>query len=175
MATSPGLSARLRDRRFYLLIAILTATIVFAGFARTFFLNGLFAKLHLPSLFILHGLVFSSWLVVLVTQSALVSARQIRIHQKLGYASIAIVVAMFTLDWIMSVQAAQRGFTPPGGPPPLSFLAFQILGLVLFTALVGAGYLLRNRPETLKRLIIVGTVTILTPPSRESSYFSTPT
>jgi hypothetical protein len=161
--TSPALIARLRDRRFYFFIALLNAAIVFAGFARTFFLNGFFAKLHLPSLYILHGLVFSSWLVLLVTQAALVSAKQIRIHQKLGYASIAIVVSMFTLGWIMSVQAAQRGFTPPGGPPPLSFLAFQILGLVLFTALVTAGFLLRNRPETHKRLMIVATVTILTP------------
>jgi hypothetical protein len=163
MATSPALTARLRDRRFYLFVTVLTAAIVFAGFARTFFLNAFFAKLHLPSLFILHGIVFSCWLVILVTQSALVSAKQIRIHQKLGYASIAIVVSMFSLGWIMSVQAAQRGFTPPGGPPPLSFLAFQILGLVLFTALVSAGFLLRNRPETHKRLMIVATVTILTP------------
>ncbi len=160
MATSPALTARLRDRRFYLFVTILTAAIVFAGFARTFFLNGFFAKLHLSSLFILHGIVFSSWLVLLVTQSALVSAKQIRIHQKLGYASVAIVVSMFTLGWIMSVQAAQRDFTPPGGPPPLSFLAFQILGLVLFTALVTAGFLLRNRPETHKRLMIVATVNL---------------
>jgi len=165
MATtiSPALAARLRDRRFYLFIAVLTAAIVFAGFARTFYLNGFFAKLHLPSLFILHGIVFSSWLVLLVTQSALVSARQIGIHQRLGYASIVIVVAMFTLGWIMSVQAAQRGFTPPGGPPPLSFLAFQIIGLVLFVSLATAGFLLRNRPEAHKRLMIVGTVSILTP------------
>jgi hypothetical protein len=163
MATSPALAARLRDRRFYLFVTILTAAIVFAGFARTFFLNGFFAKLHLPSLFIIHGVVFSSWLVLLVTQSALVSAKQIRIHQKLGYASIAIVVSMFTLGWIMSVQAAQRGFTPPGGPPPLSFLAFQIFHLILFSSLVTAGFVLRDRPETHKRLMIVATVSILTP------------
>ena len=163
MATSAASAARFRDRRFYLFVTILTAAIVFAGFARTFFLNGFFAKLHLPSLFILHGVVFSSWLVLLVTQSALVSAKQIRIHQKLGYASIAIVASMFTLGWIMSVQAAQRGFTPPGGPPPLSFLAFQIFHLILFSSLVTAGFLLRDRPETHKRLMIVATVSILTP------------
>jgi hypothetical protein len=139
MATSPAqssaLSARLRDRRFYLFITILAAALVFAGFARTFYLNGLFAKLHLPSLFIVHGLVFSSWLVVLVTQASLVSAKRIRTHQKLGYASIAIIVAMFVLGWVMSVQAAQRGFTPPGGPPPLAFLAFQLFGLFAFVLL----------------------------------------
>jgi len=167
MATGPAqstaLSARFRDRRFYLFVTILTAALVFTGFARTFFLNGFFAKLHLPSLFIVHGVVFSSWLAVLVTQAMLVSAKRIRLHKRLGYASIAIVVSMFALGWIMSVQAAQRGFTPPGGPPPLSFLAFQIFGLFLFVGIVAAGYLLRNRPETHKRLMVAGTITILTP------------
>ncbi len=163
MATTPALAARLRDRRFYLFATILTALLVFTGFARTFYLNGFFAKLHLPSLFIIHGVVFTSWLVVLVTQSVLVSARQIRIHQKLGYASIAIVVAMLVLGWMMSVQAAQRGFTPPGGPPPLSFLAFQLFGLFAFVGLIAAAYLLRNRPETHKRLMVGATILLLTP------------
>src|SRR5262245_24245204 len=163
MATSPALSARLRDRRFYLFITILTAALVFAGFARTFYLNGLFAKMYLPALFILHGVVFSGWLVVLVTQALLVSAGKIRIHKKLGYTGIAIVVAMLVLGWIMSVQAAQRGFTPPGGPPPLAFLAFQLFGLFAFAALIVAAYLLRNRPETHKRLMVGATILLLTP------------
>ena len=162
-APNPALSARVRDRRFYLFITILSAVLVFAGFARTFYLNSRFAKLHLPSLFILHGVVFSSWLVVLVTQSFLISAKQVRIHKKLGYASIAIVVAMFALGWIMSVNAARAGFTPPGGPRPLSFLAFQLFGLFAFTALIAAGYFLRNRPGTHKRLKVGATILLLTP------------
>ena len=167
MATSPApnptLSARLRDRRFYLFVAILTAALVFTGFARTFYLNGFFAKLHLPPLFIVHGVVFSSWLVVLVTQAFLVSARKVHIHKKLGYASIVIVIAMFALGWIMSVHAARAGFTPPGGPPPLAFLAFQLFGLFAFVALIAAAYLLRNRPETHKRLMVGATILLLTP------------
>ena len=162
-APNPALSARLRDRRFYLCITILTAALVFAGFARTFYLNSLFARMHLPSLFIVHGVVFSSWLVVLVTQAFLVSARKIETHKKLGYTSIAIVVAMLVLGWIMSVEAAQRGFTPPGGPPPLAFLAFQLFGLFAFAALITAAYLLRNRPETHKRLMVGATILLLTP------------
>jgi len=162
-APNPALSARFRDRRFYLFITLLAAALVFAGFARTFYLNGLFAKLHLPSLFIVHGVVFSSWLVILVTQVFLVSARRIRIHKTLGYASIAIVIAMFSLGWIMSVDAAQRGFTPPGGPAPLAFLAFQLLGLFAFVTLIAAAYLLRNRPETHKRLMVGATILLLTP------------
>ena len=167
MAASPVqnsvLSARLRDRRFYLFITILTAALVFSGFARTFFLNGLFAKLRLPSLFIVHGVVFSSWLVVLVTQAFLVSAKKIQIHKKLGYTRIVLVTAMFVLGWIMSVQAAQSSFTPPGGPPPTTFFAFQLLGLFAFAAFIAAGYLFRNRSETHKRLMVAGTALILTP------------
>lgn len=163
MATSPALMARLRDRRFYFLVALLAAALVFAGFARTFYLNGFFARSHLPSLYIVHGLVFSSWLAVLVTQSALISARRVRVHQRLGYASIAIFAGMVILGWIMSVDAAQRGFTPPGGPPPLAFLGFQLLGLFIFAGIIASGFLYRNRPETHKRLMIAGTVTLLTP------------
>ena len=162
-APNPALSAHLRDRRFYLFITLLAAALVFAGFARTFSLKGVYAMLHLPALFIVHGVVFSSWLVILVTQAFLVSARRIRIHKTLGYASLAIVIAMFALGWIMSVDAAQRGFTPPGGPPPLAFLAFQLLGLFAFVALIAAAYLLRNRPETHKRLMVGATILLLTP------------
>src|SRR5258708_11261811 len=104
MATNPALAARLRDRRFYLFVTILTAALVFAGFARTFFLNGFFAKLHLPSLFIVHGVVFSSWLVGLVTPATPVSVGQIRLHQKIGHTSIAIVVVVLVLHWVLSGQ-----------------------------------------------------------------------
>jgi len=162
-APNPALSTRLRDRRFYLLATILCAALVFAGFARTFYLNGFFAKMHLPPLFIVHGVVFSSWLGILVTQAFLVSARKVQIHKKLGYASIAVVAAMLALGWIMSVQAAQRGFTPPGGPEPLAFLAFQLFGLFAFVALIASGYLLRDRPETHKRLMVGATILLLTP------------
>jgi len=162
-APNPAISARLRDRRFYLFVTILTAALVFAGFARTFFLNALFAKMQLPPLWIIHGVVFSSWIVILVTQSALISSKQIRIHKKLGYASIAIVTLMAYLGFEMSRQAAQRGFTPPGGPPPTTFFAFQLLGLFAFVAFIAAGYLFRNRPEIHKRLMVSGTVLILTP------------
>jgi len=53
-APNPALLVRLRDRRFYLFITMLTAALVFAGFARTFFLNRFFERLPLPPLFVVH-------------------------------------------------------------------------------------------------------------------------
>jgi hypothetical protein len=163
METNSVLSVRLRDRRFYLSLAMLLATIVFIGFARTFYLNSYFARLPLPPLAILHGIAFSSWIVLLVVQSSLISAKQVRAHRRLGYASIALVVLMVAFALALTIRSAQRGFTPPGAPPPLSFMAVNFADVVMFPSFVGIALWYRNRPEIHKRLMIVATLAILTP------------
>ena len=45
----------------------------------------------------------------------------------------------------------------------MAFLAFQVLGLLAFVALTAAAYLLRNRPESHKRLMVGATILLLTP------------
>ena len=163
MATNPALTARLRDRKFYLFMAIFIAVVVFAGFARTFFLNSFFARLDLPRLFIFHGIIFSSWIVLLVTQAALISSRKVRVHRLLGYAAIALVLLMIVVGLTMSVRAAQRGFSPPGAPPPLSFMVLSFGDIVVFSVLIGLAFWYRNRTETHKRLMLFGTLAILPP------------
>jgi len=163
MATIPALNTRKRDHRFYLFISILLAAIVFAGFARTFFLNHYFERLHLRPMFILHGIVFSSWIALVILQSSLISARQVAIHRRLGYASIALVLLMIGFAWAMSIDAVRRGFTPTPAVPPLRFFAISFFDLVNFVVLITAAYLYRNRAEIHKRLILVSTIVILTP------------
>ena len=163
MATNPALIARLRDRKFYLFMAIFVAVVVFAGFARTFFLNSFFARLSLPRLFIFHGIIFSSWIALLVIQSALISSRKVRVHRFLGYAAIALVLLMITVGLTMAVRAAQRGFSPPGAPPPLSFMVLSFGDIVVFATLIGLAFWYRNRAETHKRLMLFGTLAILPP------------
>ena len=162
MATTvPSLNDRLRDRRFYLLIALLLAGLVFVGFAPTFYLNGQFNHFPLSGLHILHGTVFSSWIALLIVQSALISARRVRVHRSLGYAAIALVFLMVVLGVTIAIYAVRRGTTPPGAPPPPVFFAIPFFDMIVFSALVGAGFWYRNRPETHKRLMIVATLSIV--------------
>jgi uncharacterized membrane protein YozB (DUF420 family) len=163
MATSPALIARLRDRKFYLAMALFAAVVVFAGFARTFFLNPFFARLSLPRLYVFHGIVFSSWIVLLVTQAALISSRKLRVHRLLGYAAIALVLLMIVVGLTMAVRSVQRGFSPPGAPPPHSFMVIPVGDITVFTVLTGLAFWYRNRSETHKRLMLVGTLAILPP------------
>ena len=137
--------------------------VVFAGFARTFFLNPFFARLSLPRLYVFHGIVFSSWIVLLVIQAALISSRKVRVHRLLGYAAIALVLLMIMVGLTMAVRSVQRGFSPPGAPPPHSFMVIPVGDIIVFTVLTGLAFWYRNRSETHKRLMLVGTLAILPP------------
>jgi hypothetical protein len=63
------LHGRKYDRFFFSGIVLLILVIVVAGFARSYYLAGLFGA-HLPSRLIhMHGAVFSAWILLLVVQT----------------------------------------------------------------------------------------------------------
>jgi len=54
----------IRNGRFYLSIAVASTLLVFAGFARTYYLRRVFGFPALPGFLHLHGLVMSLWFVL---------------------------------------------------------------------------------------------------------------
>lgn len=73
-----------RDRFYFAGMAIVAAAIVFFGFARSYYLKGLFERPPLAPLLHLHGFLFTSWLVLLLSQVALVAAKRTDFHRRLG-------------------------------------------------------------------------------------------
>lgn len=161
MATATQVAAPRRDRGFYIAMAILAAAVVFAGFSRTFYLNGLFARRDLSTLFILHGIVFSSWIALLIVQTGLVVAKRTDIHRRLGVAGAALAALMVVLGFAVTIHAARHGFQTPGLPPRLIFLVVPFFDILVFTILVAAALYHRRRPDTHKRLMLVATISLL--------------
>jgi hypothetical protein len=60
--------AKQRDQAFQVGVAVVIAAIVFAGFARTFYLRRVFLGRPLRPL-LLHGIVFTLWVLLLVVQT----------------------------------------------------------------------------------------------------------
>jgi hypothetical protein len=154
---------RRRDNVFYTGMAFLCTAIVIIGFAPTYYLKGAFAGRPLSPLLHVHGAIFSSWIVLFVAQATLVASRRTDIHRKLGVAGGVIATAMLVVGFLASVDSASRGFTPAGGPPPLVFLAIPLFMLVVFAVMVGAALYYRKQPQTHKRLMLLATISILTP------------
>src|SRR5215813_457917 len=87
-----GRIAKQRERLFYFAMCLAMAITVFAGFAKTFFLRPYFHPERLVPLLILHGVIFTSWIVLLLIQTTLIAKRQVRFHQYLGVGGVVLAV-----------------------------------------------------------------------------------
>lgn len=154
--------APLTEHRFFLVMALAIVTIVFVGFAPTFYLRAWYHTESLPSVFQVHGLVFTAWVVLYVAQTALVSMRRTDIHRRLGLLGGALAPLMLVVGYTAAIAAARRGFVTPGLPPPLVFLAVPMFDLMVFAGLVGTALYLRRTPAAHKRLMFLATVAVLT-------------
>ena len=98
-------TGRRTDNIFFSGMAVLILVTVFVGFARTYFLAGMF-RAHLPSPIIhIHGAVFSLWILLLITQTSLVSAGRTDIHRKLGLAGFGLACLMPVLGVLAATNS----------------------------------------------------------------------
>ena len=142
------------------LAALLT---VVAGFAPTYFLKSHFGGPALSPLVHAHGALFTAWMVLFLVQSLLVAMKRTDLHRRLGVAGGLLAVGMPLVGAAVAIDAARRGVTPPGGPPPLVFLAIPLGDVVAFSTLVATGLAFRRRSEIHKRLMLLATIGLLTP------------
>ena len=161
VAANAGVTGRRRERLFYVGMSVVIATTVFAGFAPTYFLKSYFGSPPLMPLLHLHGIVFTSWIVLLLTQTTLVAANRTDIHRRLGMVGAVIAVMMVVVGTMTAIIRAKQGAAPVGGPPPLVFLVIPLADMVVFSSLVAAGFYFRRRADVHKRLMVLATISIL--------------
>lgn len=156
-----GIAGRRRERFFYIGIAIVIVGVVFGGFARTYFLRPYFTTQPLIPLLHLHGIVFTSWLVLYFTQTILIAAKRTDIHRRLGIVGAVIAVLMILIGTTTAIIRAQQGVISAEGVPPLVFLAVPLADISVFAILIGAGFYFRRQPDVHKRLMLLATISIL--------------
>ncbi len=153
------------DRRLFLAAAIVFALINLLGFARTYYLKGFFEAPPLPSLVVhLHGLTMTAWIALFAAQVWLVRSKRIRVHQRLGYAGVALGVLVLVTGFFTAARAAKFGSSSfPPGVTPLSFLAVPMFDLLMFVILFGAAIYYRRRAAAHKSLMLLTAVNFLPP------------
>ncbi|PYS62707.1 MAG: hypothetical protein DMF74_12360 [Acidobacteria bacterium] len=149
-----------RERLFYIGMVVAIVITVFAGFSRTFFLRPYFQTQPLIPLLILHGVVFSSWIVLLVTQTTLVATKRTRTHMRLGIAGGLLATLMIVIGTVTAIVRA-KGPSPVPGVNPLSFLTIPLGDMLVFATLVGMAFYFRRRADMHKRLMLLATIAIL--------------
>jgi hypothetical protein len=153
--------SRKGDDYFFSAMALLSLTIVYVGFARSYFLAGVFHA-QLPSVLVhVHGAIFSCWILLFLAQIALVSAGRVGWHKQLGLLGVALAALMVILGFATLFAAVHRHFLP--GTLTQTISAYDALQLVLFAVLVTRGFADRREGPAHKRLMMLATVSILGP------------
>ena len=161
MQATPVINRRRCERWFYISMSIAALITVFAGFAPTYYLRPYFNTAPLMPLLHVHGIVFTSWLVLFLIQTTLVAAHRTDSHRRLGILGGVIATLMILIGTSTAVIRASQGATPVPGVSSLSFLVVPLGDISVFAILVGAGFYYRRRPDVHKRLMLLATVSIL--------------
>ena len=151
------------DNRFVSVMVALLLGTVFYGFARSYFLVGVF-RAPLPNALIhIHGAAFTSWMLLLIVQTSLVRVRRIDIHRKLGLAGFGLACLMVILGLLAANDALARNFAPTPFDPK-TFYAVPLGGMFMFSTLIFFAYRFRQNPAVHKRLILIATIAIMDAP-----------
>ena len=165
MATTPldiPLGRAPGERSVYTWAAVVALLFVFAGFAPTFYLKGVYGAPELTTLKLVHGLVMTAWFTLFLVQARLVATGRTAVHRQLGALGILVALLVVALGITTGIASARSGAAPIG-VPPLIFLVFPIGEMFIFAGLVTAAIVLRKRSAYHKRLMLLGTLAILTP------------
>jgi hypothetical protein len=157
----PGQPRGTAERIFFGGMAILLCLVVFMGFFRTFFGVG-FLHAPLPNLVLrLHGIVFTAWMLLLVTQAALVSTGSVAWHRRLGIVAFSLPPLMIGLGVIAAVDALGRNVRI-GPLDPATSLALPLVNITAFAIVIAAAWRARRRPDAHKRLVLLATISLST-------------
>ena len=154
------LPGRKYDRQFFFAIVILLLAVVAIGFAPTYYLAG-GPRAPLPSRIVhVHAVIFSTWMLLLLVQTGLISAKQVRWHRTLGIAGFVLACAMVVSVVLTGADLARRTKGLPGAEAVLGLLSITFTDAFDFAVLVGFAFALRRNPAAHKRLIIIATAGI---------------
>ena len=155
-----SLPGRRFDNVFFSAMALLILASVFVGFAHTYYLAGVFHA-PLPSLIIhLHAAAFSCWILLLVAQTALVSAGRVDIHRRLGIAGFLLACLMVILGVLAATDSLVREAGPAGRDAKFFYIV-PLTNILIFATLVFFAFRARFNPTAHKRLILIATIGIM--------------
>lgn len=155
-----ALPGRRFDHFFFSSMALLMLVTVFVGFAPSYYLAGVF-RAPLPSPIIhVHGALFSFWILLLVTQTSLVSAGRVDIHRSLGIAGFLLACVMVIVGIWAATDRLARASAPPNFDPYFFYL-IPTTDMLIFATLIFFAYRARSDSPAHKRIICIATIALL--------------
>ena len=160
--TAPTAARRFRPSfSFWMVLAM--CLFVFGGFGMHSFVPALRGNFPpAPPVVHLHGVVFVAWMLLLLTQSALVSAGNVNLHRALGTWGIAQGTATILIGLMMQLVASARGHAA-GRPAGTDGLYLGLLAFLGFALMFTLAIRNRTRPDIHRPMILFAMLPVIPP------------
>jgi hypothetical protein len=163
MAIVHAVESNHEDRLFFTAMGAFVALVVFAGFARTYYLGHWFEPPdrapHMTLLLHVHALVFTTWIVLGVVQPALIARGRPELHRRLGLGGAGLALLVWLFGNLAAIEAMEAGYRGLGDP--YAFYAVTFFSIQAFGLIVALGIKWRARPHAHKRLMLLSSASIL--------------
>ena len=154
------------ERRFYSRMALFMVALVFIGFAPSFYLRGLVhvprPNPTLPPSVMLHGILFTLWMLVFVAQTQLIAAGRRDIHMRLGLASFVLALAIIPLMYLVGVWQVARANQMPF-TDPLNWSIVPLSGIPAYAVMLWIGWSRRRQGPVHKRAMLSAALMLMHP------------
>ncbi len=151
---------------FYIGLAIFMIGIAIVGFWNTYFGSFFLGTLDAHWLIHVHVAVFSTWLLLFLSQAILASKDEINFHQQIGsYFGIPLGILLLILGFIVTFAVIAPGIGEDHEAQNYAVPLLASLGdLLAFAILLGAAILYRKNPAIHKRFMVLATASLMEAP-----------
>jgi hypothetical protein len=168
IAAPPPADRKASERKFYSRMALFLVLLVILGFGPSFYLRGYMPSPRpnptLPPSVLLHGSVFTLWMLAIVAQTQLISARKHAVHMKLGKATVLLAVLMIPIMYLAAVWQVQRANQPPF-TDPLTWTIVPLAVIIPFAIMVWNGWSKRRDVAWHKRSMMSAAILVVMGPA----------
>jgi hypothetical protein len=148
---------------FFFWMVLVMCFFVFGGFGMHSFVPALRGDFPpAPPIVHLHGVVFVSWMLLLLIQSALVCGGNVKLHRTLGTWGIAQGTATILIGLMMQLVASASGHAA-GRPAGTDGLYLGLLAFLGFAVMFTLAIANRTRPDIHRRMILFAMLPVIPP------------
>lgn len=115
-----------------------------------------------PTLLVHTGL-FALWFVLLIVQSRLIGARNVKLHQRIGKASVGLALAMVLAGCLITYEAYHKPGWSIAGLTPQGSLMFPLSDMVFFPLAYALAIQNRRKGDAHKRYMLFAGMVMLDP------------
>ena len=150
---------------FYGAISTVLLLSVLIGFSRTFYLRAVFDVPGVPNYVLVHGGILTAWFAGLLLQALLVRTGRTRVHRQLGWVvgGAGLLVLAITAPTILNLAPRQSAQSFAIDDRVVRIVWLDVAILVAFAVFLGTGFLMRHRTSWHKRLMVLASISIVTP------------